>query len=281
MATFSNLRANYGLISVGTHTKTRVENDVEVGVPATGLTLTGATKCYVVSATLATAADTLTIDTTTGIATIGTTPVPQVETATVVAAGGATSNGNLAVTVTAARVTGSPLGFSVPLTTATHTTATLIAGAIRTAFNANAALTAVYTVGGTGADITLTETSAENNDGTLNIAITAGLGVSAASTSTNTTAGVGGVKLTNNTGDGNDFEGVDLGSLLNTYSVLIRATSGSLSFDLNSGIWTHALIPSGGFAAIGASEDIGGGSLVITAEANATTVEVTFAQDNA
>jgi hypothetical protein len=282
MATFSNLRANYGLISVGTHTKTRVENDVEVGVPPTGLTLADAEKCYVISATLATIADTLTIDTATGVATIGTTPVPQVETATVVAAGGATSNGNLAVTVTAARVTGSPLGFSVPLTTVTHTTATLIAGAIRTAFNANAALREIYTVGGTGADITLTETSAENNDGTLNIAITAGLGVSAASTSTNSTAGVGGVKLTNNTGDGKDMEGVSLGTLLNMYACLIRVTSGSASFDHNGGIWTHASIPSGGFAAIGGTQDVAGtGNLVITAEANTTTVEVTFAQDNA
>jgi hypothetical protein len=176
------------------------------------MTLTGATRAYCVSATLATAADTLTIDTETGIATIGTAPVAQVETATVVAAGGATSSGNLAVTVTAARVTGSPLAFSVALVTGVDTTATLIAAKIRTAFNANTALTAVYTVGGTGADVTLTEKIATNNDGTLNIAIAAGLGVSAITTSTDTTAGVGGVKLTNNTGDGKDFEGVSLGS---------------------------------------------------------------------
>ena len=282
MASFSNPRAIFGLNATGTPTKTGVVGNPAVGVPSQSITLTGATKCYVISATLATAADTLTVDTETGIATVGTTPVPQVETATVVAASGATSNGNLAVTVTAARVTGSPLAFSVALTTATHTTATLIATAIKAAFNANTALASVYTVGGTGADITLTETSAENNDATLNIAIAAGLGVSAIVSSTNTTTGVGGVKLVANTGDGKDMEGISLGTLLNMYGALIRVTSGSASFDHNSGIWTHSAIPSGGFAAIGATTDVGGtGDLVITAGSNSTAVEVTFAQDNA
>ena len=251
MGTITNPRAVYALLATGQHTKTQVANDCEVGVAATSLALTGATQAYCVSATLATAGDTLTIDTETGIATIGTTPVAQVETATVVAAAGATSNGNLAVTVTAARVTGSPLAFSVALTTATHTTATLIAGAIRSAFNANAALTAVYTVGGSGADVTLTETSAENNDGTLNIAITAGLGVSAIVSSTNTTTGVGGVKLTNNTGDGKDFEGIALSEAGSIAGILIKNDStggagvivtgtGGTAFKVDS-------IPAGGF----------------------------------
>jgi hypothetical protein len=127
-------------------------------------------------------------------------------------------------------VTGSPLAIVVPLTTASHTTAALVAAAIRTAFNANAALAAVYTVGGTGADVTLTETSAENNDSTLNIAIAAGLGVSAIVSSTNTTAGVGGVKLTNNTGDGKDFEGVSLGTMIPPSAILVRSISGAFSF---------------------------------------------------
>ena len=247
MATFSNPKAVYGLSATGTPTKSQSDGSVLVGVSATTVALPFATKAYCVSATLATGSDTLTIDTETGIATIGTTPIPQVETATVVAGGGATSNGNLAVTVTAARVTGSPLAFSVALTTATHTSATLIATAIKAAFNGNAALTAVYTVGGSGAAITLTETSAENNDPTLNVAITAGLGVSAITNSTNTTTGVGGVKLTNNTGDGKDIEGVSLGAMETYYSVLIKNTSTAASVDYTYGGTYNANVNAGGF----------------------------------
>lgn len=280
MGTISNPRAIYGLLATGTHTKTNVRNDVEIGVAQTTLALTGATKDYCVSATLATAGDTLTIDTETGIATIGTTPVAQVETATVVAASGATSNGNLAVTVTAARVTGSPLAFSVALTTATHTTATLIAGAIRTAFNANAALTAVYTIGGSGANVTLTETDPENNDATLNIAITAGLGVSAIVSSTNTTTGVGGVKLTNNTGDGKDFEGISLGSMPDLHAILLKCETGSSTFDFNSGALTSDQLDEGALCLFAATTGVGTGSLVITAAGGVkTTINATFIQD--
>jgi hypothetical protein len=265
MGTIRDPRAFYGLVANGTPTKTNVANEQQIGLSTQTIELTGATKAYCVSATLATAGDTLTIDTETGIATIGTTPVAQVETATVVAAAGATSNGNLAVTVTAARVTGSPLAFSVALTTATHTTATLIAGAIRTAFNANAALTAVYTVGGSGANVTLTETDPENNDATLNIAITAGLGVSAIVSSTNTTAGVGGVKLTNNTGDGKDFEGVSLGTMTAISGVMIKVVSGLVSFTFNTTVFTAEQLVAGVvFSIFGADGVAGAGDLVIT-----------------
>jgi hypothetical protein len=238
----NSARAYYGLQATADTTKTQVSGTVTIGISSSPLTLTGATKAYCVSATLATASDTLTIDTETGIATIGTAPVAQVETATVVAAGGATSSGNLAVTVTAARVTGSPLAFSVALVNGVDTTAALIAAKIRTAFSANAALTAVYTVGGTGADITLTETSAENNDATLNIAITAGLGVSAITTSTNTTTGVGGVKLTNNTGDGKDFEGTTLGAMTKIHGFIFKNTGTSgLGVEIGTGDYATAI----------------------------------------
>jgi hypothetical protein len=244
------------------------------------MTLPGATKAYCVSATLASASDTLAIDTETGIATIGTVPVAQVETATVVAAGGATSSGNLAVTVTAARVTGSPLAFSVALVSGVDTTATLIAAKIRTAFNANTALTAVYTVGGTGADVTLTETDPQNNDTTLNIAIAAGLGVSAIVTSTNTTTGVGGVKLTNNTGDGKDFEGASLGTMFDIIAVLIKPTQSVVSLDFNSGAWSIDQIEQGGiFCWVNPAGYGSTGDLVVTAENVDCAVEITiFAQ---
>ena len=233
MGTISNPRAIYGLIATGTPTKTQVANDAEIGIGATTLALTGATKAYCINATLAGILNEVVIDLTTGIATFSPNPVSQVETATVVAGAGATSSGNLAVTVTAAGVTGSPLAFSVALVSGVDTTATLIAAKIRTAFNASAALVALYTVGGSGADVTLTRTVAANNDSTLNIAITAGLGVSAIASSTNTVTGVGGVVLKNNGGDGKDFEGITLGTGLDTKAILVRVISGEVDLTIN------------------------------------------------
>jgi hypothetical protein len=276
MGTISNPRAIYGLLATGQHTKTQVANDCEIGLASTTLPLTGATKAYCVSATLASASDVLTIDTETGIATIGTAPVAQVETATVVAAAGATSNGNLAVTVTGARITGSPLAVSVPLTTAANTAA-LVAAQIRSAFNATAAISSKYTVGGTGADVTLTEIDPQNNDATLNIAIAAGLGVSAIVTSTNTTAGVSGVKLTNNTGDGKDFEGVSLGTMFDIIAVLIKPTQSAVSLDFNSGGWSIDSVEQGGvFCWVNPAGYGSTGELVVTAQSVDCAVEITI-----
>lgn len=155
---------------------------------------------------------TVTVDFGAGTITPNAASVHQVETATVVAAAGATSSGNLAVTVTAAAVVGSPLAVQVPLVTGTHTTAALIAAAIRTALQAVAAITSQYTVGGTGATVTLTRLPYRDgaNDATLNIAIAAGLGVSAAATSANTTAGVAGVTVERLGGNGKDINGAAL-----------------------------------------------------------------------
>lgn len=278
MGTISNPRAVYSLLATGTPTKTQSSGDVLVGVGQTTLSLTGATKAYCVSATLASATNTLTIDTATGIATVGTAPVSQVETATIVAAAGATSSGNLAVTVTAAGVTGSPLAIPVALVTGVDTTASLIAAKVRTALGANTALTALYTVGGTGANITLTRTVAANNDATLNIAVAAGLGVSAITTSTDTTAGVGGVKLTNNTGDGKDFEGISLGEMQDVYGIIIKVLTGSVSFNHNSGDFESALLDELSLMSSFTPTSSGGtGNFLITSlSAGTATVEVTI-----
>jgi hypothetical protein len=273
----NSARAYYGLQATAEPTKTQVSGTVAIGVPSSVMALTGATKAYCVSATLASASDTLTIDTETGIATIGTAPVAQVETATVVAAAGATSNGNLAVTVTGARITGSPLAVSVPLTTAANTAA-LVAAQIRSAFNATAAIASKYTVGGTGADVTLTEIDPQNNDTTLNIAIAAGLGVSAIVTSTDTTAGVGGVKLTNNTGDGDDFEGIPLGEMQDIFGMCVRNTStGSFLVDIGGGDFAVSLDEGAvsTFAKPGGTGDLIG-TLTITASTTNCAVEVTI-----
>jgi hypothetical protein len=113
----------------------------------------------------------------------------QVETATV--ASGATASANVIVTVTAAAVTGSPLATNVAVTNGD--TAAVVAGKIRTALGLVAAITSVYTVGGSSATVTLTRTVPTADDATLNIGIngsTNGTGVTDAGTSANTTAGV-------------------------------------------------------------------------------------------
>jgi hypothetical protein len=114
----------------------------------------------------------------------------QVETATVVAAAGATSNGDLDLEITADGLSPTnPAEISVPLTTADNTAAK-VATKIRTVLGATAAITNLFTVGGTGANITLTRNAPVANDGTLNIAIAGGLGVTAALTSADTTEGI-------------------------------------------------------------------------------------------
>lgn len=113
----------------------------------------------------------------------------QVETGTVVAAGGATSNGNLPVTVTGAGITGSPVTVNVALTTAANT-ATLVAALIAAALQANAPIATLYTVTSSGANVILTAINGAANDGTLNVAWTNVLGITALVTSTSTTAGI-------------------------------------------------------------------------------------------
>jgi hypothetical protein len=114
--------------------------------------------------------------------------VAQVETAT--AAGTVTGNGNASVVVTGAGITGSPITLAVAVLNGD--TPTLWAAKVRAALAATAAITALYAVGGTGADITLTELVPNGNDATLNIALATGTatGITAAPTSANTTAGV-------------------------------------------------------------------------------------------
>lgn len=112
----------------------------------------------------------------------------QVETAT--ASGTIATSGNISVTVTGVGIAGTPL--TIPVAALITDTAATWAGKVRTAMAATAAVTALYTVGGASTSITLTRTVATANDGTLNIALADGtsVGVNAAATSANTTAGV-------------------------------------------------------------------------------------------
>lgn len=119
--------------------------------------------------------------------------VVQVETATVV--GTVTGSGNATVIITSALVTGSPL--TVPVAVLNTDTATVVAGKIITALQAVAAVTAHYTVGGTGTTVTLTALVATDNDTLLNISINNGTctGLTPALTSTDTTAGSTGMPI--------------------------------------------------------------------------------------
>ncbi len=143
------------------------------------------------------------------------TTVSQVETATVTAASGCTASGNLAITVTGAHIGGSPLAVSVPLVTGVHNTADKIAQAICDVFNATYNIARDYTVTAWGGTVILTRKANLDclNDATLNIAIAAGLGVSAAATSANTASGIRGVSVTRIGGDGKDLNGATLPSV--------------------------------------------------------------------
>ena len=207
---------------------------VTVGTSAAQQSFATADIGYAISTRLTTSSTTATLDVQTGVCTGSAAfvaGVAQVETATVVAAAGATSSGNCIVTVTGSTLTGSPLAVTIPLTTSANT-ATLVASALASGLNANTAIAAKYSVASSGADIILTvKADADGNylanDGTLNIAIPGGLGITAAATSDNTTAGVvsSGVQVLD--GDGKDFEGVTLPSMARIYALEINVTSGS------------------------------------------------------
>ena len=115
----------------------------------------------------------------------------QVETATIMAPNGVTTAGNLNVTVTGARIAGSPLVIPVALLTSDNTAAK-VAAKVRTALLATAAITAQYNVGGTDATYTLTSKTSDANDDTLNMnhtTVTPLTGILNAATSVNSTIG--------------------------------------------------------------------------------------------
>lgn len=113
----------------------------------------------------------------------------QVETAIVL--GTITGTGNASVTVTAYGMTNSPKEISVAVTNGDS--ASDAADKIRTALAFDSNVAAMFLVSGTGANVVLTKHLAAANDSTLNIAIDNDTctGLTAAPTSTNTTAGTG------------------------------------------------------------------------------------------
>lgn len=98
--------------------------------------------------------------------------VRQVETALV--PGDVIAPGTINAVVTSADIVGSPL--TVTFNVVAADTAADWAAKLRTALNANAAINAIYIVGGAESLVTLTERVANGNDSSLNIALQAGTG---------------------------------------------------------------------------------------------------------
>ena len=157
----------------------------------------------------------------------------QVETATAV--GTVTADGTAEVVFTSSRVTGSPVTLQVPVLAADAPINW--APKVIAALQANTAITAAFDIGGSGDDITATEKgtiqpvingtatpSYPANDATLNISLDNGTstGITAAPTSTNTTAGVASSGAYAPALDGTDFEGISLGGASAVYGVYIK-----------------------------------------------------------
>lgn len=259
----SNARATFGLNAKATPTSSNISGSVQIGASNETISFPTADVAYSLRAIFAGNGDVLAINLTNCNTTGSTAFVAgnaQVETATITAASGATSSGTMTMVLTAAGLAGSPLNIAVPLVTGTHTTTALIATAARNALLANAAVIALFSIGGTGSNIVLTRkpTSTHTvptgtlnlyaaNDTTLNLAIPAGLGVTLAATSANTTAGVisDGVKIYD--GDGKDFEGETLATIDFIHGILasensntghIYFESSDSAFPINSGSQT-------------------------------------------
>ena len=116
-----------------------------------------------------------------------TSGVRQQETATAAIGGSTATAGTTTVTVTSALLATPRV---VTVTFAGTENAVAVGGVIRAALAADAVVSANFAVSGSGTAIILTALRAAANDSTLNTAIAAGSGVSAAATSSNTTAGV-------------------------------------------------------------------------------------------
>ena len=240
--TLSGTEVRFGCLATADPTAVNVSGSQSIGTSAQAVVYTDVPTVAYSLGMLIQSGDTLTMNLSTGAVTGTVAGTNQVETATIVAAAGATTAGNLNVTVTSALVTGSPLLVPVALLL-TDNTASLVATKVRAALTATAAIAAHYTVGGTGANYSLTTIEKAANDSTLNLAHANGTcaGITTATTSTNTTAGVGttrAYKFTGVTWDATDYEGRALPAMTELHTMLIRSssTSGSVAIDDGSNI---------------------------------------------
>jgi len=245
--TLSGTEVRYGVTATADPGAVNVTGSQSIGTGLSSVTYTNTPTVAYSLAMIVQAGDTLTMNMGTGAVTGTVAGTAQVETATIVAAAGATTAGNLTVTVTSALVTGSPLAISVPVTLADNTAA-LVAAAVRTTLGATTAITDHYTVGGSSATYSLTTNATNNaaNDSTLNLAHANGTcaGITTSATSTNTTAGVGttrAYKFNGTAWNATDFEGVALPTMTKLHSMLVRSasTSGTMAIAEGTNLTTY------------------------------------------
>jgi len=234
-----NSKLTYGLSASAAATSINTSGDFTLGIDPTIQLLTNATNGFSFGGCIYGSGNSVTLTVSSGSAsgTSFVTGVAQVETAT--ASGTTSQAGNVSVTFTAAAVTGSPVTVSVAVANADD--AATWAGKVRTALALNTAISSAYTISGSGTSIIATRiplvvrsdcpSSNYANDSTLNIALANGSpspGITPASTSANTTAGVAtsGVYLLK--GDGKDMEGNTLATLTGIKGFLISCDSGGL-----------------------------------------------------
>jgi hypothetical protein len=159
----------------------------------------------------------------------------QVETVTLTPSG-SLGPGTCSIIVTAAGMTGSPKTFTQ--IEAANTTAVTLAGLFRAQLAADAAVSSMFAVSGTGANIVLTRlpTATVNgrafyaaNDATLNIEVQNGTmaGMDDVATSTNTTAGVATAGVVVDSGGTEDFEGIAITPMTKINGILLQVLSGT------------------------------------------------------
>lgn len=239
--TLSSQNGYHGLVATATPANSNVSNNVKLGVDNAVTSLSSATKYVTFDALIVGSTADLVIDVS-DLDSTGTTAwtagTAQVETAT--AAGTISGSGNASVVVTASGMTGSPKTIDVAVLASD--TAAEWAAKVRTALAADTDVSALFSVSGTTTAIVLTRKATLSatiggtltnvypaNDGTLNISLDNGTctGITTASTSANTTAGVASAGVYVPELDGNDFEGNATGGATALYGVYIKNNSTS------------------------------------------------------
>jgi hypothetical protein len=210
----------------------------------------------------------------------------QVETLSCVGTITATT-ADLGVVVTASGLTGSPKTITVSVLK--DNTASTWAGKVRTALNADSAVTALFAVGpsSTTSNVTLTRKALQSystpagtldvfpaNDGTLNLALNAGAsGATTVTTSTDTTSGVQTVGVFPYYANGEDFEGLTFPADLDVTAYLVKVSDGQVIENIGGQTRTF---PSGTrslmFSTVGTG--VFGSSTTITFGTTATFCEV-------
>ena len=246
----TQVQGYYGLRALATPTNTLAANDVQIGTANTALNFTGTNQAYACRAIFVGSSE-LTLAVTTGVSSGATTYVTgtaQIETATAVGTITATT-ANIGVVVTAAGMTGSPK--TVTVAVVKDDTATDWAAKVRTALNADADVTELFSVGPASAStlIQLTRKPTNTlyagstpvyvyaaNDSTLNIALNAGAsGATTAGTSLDSTAGVASAGVKVYDADGKDIEGNTLSTFTTIQGLHIQVDDGKVTMTESTG----------------------------------------------